>query len=57
MILSDFEPQERLVGTICPMASLSIESILARRGQAPTQVPASSLSIDNILSIDRLSKY
>ena len=57
MILSDFEPQERLVGTICPMASLSIESILARRGQAPTQVPASSLSIDNILSMDHSSKY
>ena len=57
MILSDSGPQEPLVSTQSLMGSLSIESIFARPDQAPTQAPASSLSIDNILNIDRFSKY
>ena len=54
--LSDFERQMRLVGATSSIGSLSIESIFASPGPAPTQHPASSLRIGIIIGIDQLSK-
>ena len=54
--LSDFERQMQLVGTSSSIGSLSIESIFASPGPAPTQLPASSLKIGIIIGIDQPSK-
>ena len=48
--LSNLERQKRLVGTTSSIGSLSIESIFASPGPAPTQLPASSLMIGIIIA-------